>query len=85
VRDAKFMASDPSLAALPRPDQRTFRWKVRRAVARMCQARWQGGEGRPDDLPVADRQARTHCAQAQGREAVGAGAGKSGRAIIAAG
>jgi hypothetical protein len=28
-----------------------------------------GGEGRPDDLPVADRQARTPCAQAQGRVA----------------
>jgi hypothetical protein len=78
---------------LPRPDQRTFRWKVRRADARVCQARWQGalrwrrgweirprltgrartrlpgGEGRPDDLPVADRQARTHRAQARGRVA----------------
>jgi hypothetical protein len=30
-----------------------------------------GGEGRPDDLPVADRQARTPCAQAQGRVAGG--------------
>jgi hypothetical protein len=26
----------------PRPDQRTFQWKVRQAVARVCQARWQG-------------------------------------------
>ena len=55
--------------ASPRPGQRTFRWKVRRAVAGVCQARWQGGEGRPDDLPVADRQARTHRAQARGRVA----------------
>ena len=30
------------------------------------------GEGRPDDLPVADRQARTHRARARGRDA-GAG------------
>ncbi len=30
-------------ATVPRPDQRTFRGKVRRAVAGMCQARWQGG------------------------------------------
>jgi hypothetical protein len=34
-----------------------------------AETRLPGGEGRPDDLPVADRQARTHCAQAQGRVA----------------
>jgi hypothetical protein len=28
-----------------------------------------GGEGRPDGLPVADRQPRTHAARAAGREA----------------
>jgi hypothetical protein len=34
-----------------------------------ARTRLPGGEGRPDDLPVADRQARTPCVQAQGQVA----------------
>jgi hypothetical protein len=99
------LAARPHRWALGRhltPVQRTFQWKVRWAVARVCQARWQGvirwrrgweirprlagrartrlprGEGRPGDLPVADRQARTHRAQARGRVA-GAGGFDAGQ------
>ena len=41
----------------------------RGAAAWLARTRLPGGEGRPEGLPVADRQARTHCAQAQGRVA----------------
>jgi hypothetical protein len=62
-----------------RTEKVTLQWSVARSVARRRKPQGKGGEGRPDDLPVADRQARTHCAQAQGRMATRPTRVKSGK------
>lgn len=56
-------------ATVPSPDQRTFRWKVRRAAARMCQVpskgaiRWRGGR----EIRQQQKGGRTHRARIPGK------------------
>lgn len=52
-----------------RTEKRALQWSVPRSFARRRKPESKGGEGRLDDLPVADRHSRTHGAQAQGRMA----------------